>query len=115
MNYNSNKRRLGQMCLAHVEMINIIERTVHGPGTHNAIMNNKFAMQRWLSIWGHDWLSHEEHALVREACSLRWFALPQKAQHVTYQFLCDLITGILYGKGIDVWDVIISTTEGEEA
>lgn len=91
----------------HTDIINIIEQTPHNFTPHAAVAA-KAHLRRHLIRSYREYLSLEETRKI-DFC----LAYPI-SNNVSLQFLMDLATHILYAKGIDVWEVIMTTERKED-
>jgi len=93
----------------HIIVLELIERTVHGPWTHFQSVANKRTLVRWLNLYAGKWLMEDEKKLINDSVTICWWDKNPELLAVSYQFLCDLVTTVLYARGMDVWEIILAT------
>jgi len=96
----------------YVEVIRIIETTPHN-FTHHAAMAAKLILIRFLTRQlPLDYTSEEEWGVIKDSanCNVNY---KDRGKNPSLQFLMDLSTLILYERGIDVYEIILESAQGE--
>jgi len=106
------KAQHSQLVWVHKTYIKIIETTAHGFGTHHATTEAKYKLIHFCKIYAGRYLDGIEHYKVQHCMAanlqganigeLKW----SRTSDISLAFLIDLVTLILYAKGVDVWEVI---------